>query len=114
MDIPYFRFIALREAREFIRTLAPEIREKIYYNIRKVSGGIRDRELFKKLDGTDIWEFRTIYKSNCYRLFSFWDRVEETFVIATHGIIKKTQKTPPKEILKAERIRKEYLSEKNQ
>lgn len=37
MDIPYFRFIALREAREFIRTLAPEIREKIYYNIRKVS-----------------------------------------------------------------------------
>jgi phage-related protein len=30
-------------------------------------------------------------------------------VIATHGIVKKTQKTPPKEIKKAEEIRKGYL-----
>ena len=33
-------------------------------------------------------------------------------VIATHGIIKKTQKTPPKEIAKAERIRQEYFKSK--
>ncbi len=36
-----------------------------------------------------------------YRLFAFWDKDEETLVIATHGIIKKTQKTSPKEIAKA-------------
>ena len=58
-----------------------------------------------------IWEFRTLYKSKAYRLFSFWDKTQgkETLVIATHGILKKTQKTPPKEIKKAEEIRKQYL-----
>ncbi|MGM9801564.1 MAG: type II toxin-antitoxin system RelE/ParE family toxin [Candidatus Limisoma sp.] len=35
-------------------------------------------------------------------------------VIVTHGIVKKTQKTPKKEIAKAERIRQEYYNEKNQ
>jgi phage-related protein len=30
-------------------------------------------------------------------------------VVCTHGILKKTQKTPKKEIEKAERIRKQYL-----
>ena len=33
-------------------------------------------------------------------------------VVATHGILKKTQKTPPKEIKKAEEIRKQYLNNK--
>ncbi|KAB4395500.1 type II toxin-antitoxin system RelE/ParE family toxin, partial [Bacteroides nordii] len=35
-----------------------------------------------------------------------------TLVIATHGFIKKTQKTPPKEIAKAEEIRKDYFNSK--
>ena len=46
----------------------------------------------------------------CNRLFAFWDTEEQALVIATHGIIKKTQKTPAKEIAKAERIRQEYLN----
>jgi phage-related protein len=33
-------------------------------------------------------------------------------VIATHGILKKTQKTPTKEILKAEEARKQYFKNK--
>lgn len=33
-------------------------------------------------------------------------------MIATHGIVKKTKKTPKKEIDKAERMRKEYFDEK--
>jgi phage-related protein len=33
-------------------------------------------------------------------------------VISTHGIVKKTQKTPPKEIEKAEEIRKQYMDNK--
>ena len=43
---------------------------------------------------------------------TFWDTEEETLVIATHGIVKKTQKTPLKEIAKAEEIRKEYFNNK--
>ena len=34
----------------------------------------------------------------------------DVLVIATHGFTKKTQKTPGKEIAKAERIRKEYFT----
>ena len=45
-------------------------------------------------------------------MFAFWDKDKETLVIATHGIIKKTQKTPSKEIAKAEAIRKEYFKNK--
>ena len=43
---------------------------------------------------------------------AFLDTEEETLVIATHGIVKKTQKTPLKEITKAEEIRKEYFNNK--
>ena len=43
---------------------------------------------------------------------AFSDTEEETLVIATHGIVKKTQKTPLKEIAKAEEIRKEYFNNK--
>jgi phage-related protein len=36
-----------------------------------------------------------------------------TIVIATHGIIKKTQKTPKKEIDKATELMKKYFEFKN-
>ena len=45
---------------------------------------------------------------------AFWDTEECALVIATHGVIKKTQKTPVKEIAKAEKIRKEYFYHKRQ
>lgn len=45
---------------------------------------------------------------------AFWDTEEDTLVIATHGIVKKTQKTPSKEIAKAERIRQEYFKSKGE
>ena len=45
-----------------------------------------------------------------YRLFAFWDMDKKALVICTHGIVKKQQKTPIKEIKKAEQIRKEYLN----
>ena len=73
-----------------------------------------DKELFKKLENSEIWEFRTLFNGSCYRLFSFWDTETETLVIATHGIVKKSQKTPPKEIIKAEEIRKKYFELKHQ
>lgn len=34
---------------------------------------------------------------------------QKTMLVITHGIIKKTQMTPAKEIAKAESIRKEYF-----
>ncbi|MDE6267147.1 MAG: type II toxin-antitoxin system RelE/ParE family toxin [Muribaculaceae bacterium] len=112
MDVPIFQFLLLEEARLFLKSIPEQARDKIYYNIKKIQGGIKDSELFKKLENTEIWEFRTLYHGTAYRLFSFWDKSSGAFVIATHGTIKKTQKTPPKEIVRAEEIRKRYFEQK--
>lgn len=106
---PVFRLILSTEADCFIQSIPEKAREKVRYNIRRIQKGEQNRELFKKLDGTEIWEFRTLFNKIAYRLFAFWDTEAETLVIATHGIVKKTQKTPSKEIAKAEEIRKLYF-----
>lgn len=113
MDKPLFQLLLLETARDFLKTIPIQARKKIYYNIRKVQGGIKDNELFKKLGDSEIWEFRTLYQGSAYRLFSFWDKDAETLVVAKHGIIKKTQKTPKKEIAQAETIMKQYFELKN-
>jgi len=102
----------LGDAIDFLNSLDEKTRKKIYYNARK-SQLINDTELFKKL--TDfIWEFRTLYERKYYRLLAFWDKTgkEEILVLATHGFIKKTKKTPKREIKKAEEIRKAYFNQK--
>lgn len=102
----------MKEALAFVRSLPLKVQEKITYNYKKIEQGVIDKELFKKLEDSNIWEFRTLYNGNCYRLFSFWDTETDTLVVATHGIIKKSQKTSVKEIAKAEDIRKQYFEQK--
>ena len=99
----------LIEAAEFIDKLDEKARDKIIYNIQKARI-VNDNELFKKLNG-EIWEFRTLYNKTHYRLFAFWDKTDnaDTVVISSHGIIKKTDKTPKTEIEKAENIRIQYF-----
>ena len=99
----------LPEASEFMLSIDQAAAKKLAYNVTKVCLGIKDKEVFKKLEGSDIWEFRALQGGNCYRLLSFWDTRTETLVVATHGIMKKSQKTPAKEIAKAEAIRKNYF-----
>lgn len=113
MNKKIIQVILSDEAEDFIRLQPLKAQQKIAYNIRKLESGVRDKELLKKLENTDIWELRTLFNGTCFRLFSFWDTEQQTLVIATHGIIKKTQKTPSKEIEKAEQIRNIYFNEKN-
>ena len=108
-----FRLALLEEAKKFIQSLPPQAYKKILYNIDRVAGGERNKELFKKLENSEIWEFRTLYNGIAYRLFAFWDTDMNTLVVATHGIIKKTQKTPKKEIARAQAIMKQYFEIKN-
>jgi phage-related protein len=93
-----FKVQFLIEAAEFIDKLDEKARDKIIYNIQKARI-VNDNELFKKLNG-EIWEFRTLYNKTHYRLFAFWDKTDnaDTVVISSHGIIKKTDKTPKNEI----------------
>ena len=113
MDKPLFKLITLKEAEEFLESLDPAVLRKVFYNIDKVAGGVKDADLFKKLGDTDIWEFRTSWQGVAYRLFAFWDKDGETLVVATHGLIKKSQKTPKSEIKHAQAIRKEYFETKD-
>lgn len=113
MDKPIFKLVTLPEANAFLESLAPSVLRKIFYNIRKVAGGVKDPDLFKKLGDSDIWEFRTSWQGIAYRLFAFWDKDGETLVVATHGLVNKTQKTPKSEIKHAQAIRKEYLETKD-
>lgn len=102
-----FKVKFLEEAKEFLDSLDEKPRDKIFYNIWK-SKISKDDELLKKLDD-EIWEFKTLYNKIAYRLFAFWDETENSLIIATHGIIKKTNKTPKREINKAKQLRAEYL-----
>lgn len=113
MDELKFRVEFLDDAKHFLDSLDEKSREKIIYNIWK-SRSTNDKELFKKLQD-EIWEFRTKYNKTYYRLFAFWDKTgkEDTVVISTHGLIKKTDKIPKKEIEKAERLRQHYFNDKN-
>jgi len=107
-----FDIVFLDETFEFLSNLEKKHYEKIIFNIRKTQTR-HDPELFKKLKD-EIWEFRTLYQGLHYRLFAFWDKAnsENTLVISTHGIVKKTSKTPDSDIQKAKQVRSRYFEDK--
>lgn len=109
MHSPKFKVEFSEEAVEFLDSLDEKVRDKIIYNVTKARF-TNDKELFKKLTD-EIWEFRTLFKKTYYRLFAFWDKYDNTgtLVIVTHGLIKKTNKTPQGDLEKAERSRKKYF-----
>lgn len=107
-----FEVTYMEEAIVFLESLPDKVKDKIAYNISK-SRYFMDKELFKKLND-DIWEFRTIYQGFKYRLLAFWDKDTGNLVIATHGFVKKTQKTPDSELARAEALRKKILQRENE
>lgn len=66
--------------------------------------------LFKKLKNTELWEIRVNFDKKAYRFFCFFH--EGNLLIITHGIIKKSQKTPAKEIKRAQELRKDFLKDR--
>ena len=108
-----FKVEFLPEAVEFMDSLDQKSQQKIYYNIKKAQL-TNDPELFKKLND-NIWEFRTFYNKTHFRIFAFWDKSQgqQTLVLSTHGLIKKTDRTTKTDLEKAERIREQYFEQKN-
>lgn len=107
-----FDIIFLEEAFSFLASLDRKHYEKVLFNIRR-SQTEHNPELFKKLTD-EIWEFRTLYQGLQYRLLAFWDKTNpvNTFVISTHGFIKKRSKVPDNEIQKARQLRLKYFEDK--
>ena len=108
----YFQTIFLEEANEFIADLDTKAARKILYNI-DLAEQTNDPRLFKKLR-EEIWEFRIRHGSNQIRLLAFWDKTDSrnTLVVATHGFVKKVDKVPENEILRAKNLRKKYFEAK--
>lgn len=108
----YFETRFLDEVNEFLAQLDPKTVKKIFYNI-DLAEQTNDPRLFKKLQ-FDIWEFRTKFAGFHIRLLAFWDKSDnkETLVIATHGIVKKVDKVPEKEIERAVRLKMNYFERK--
>ena len=69
------------------------------------------QKFFKYLEDTDgIYEIRVITTFKRIRILCFFDK--EDIVVLTNCFLKKTQKTPRKEIRLAERLKREYLNDK--
>ena len=74
------------------------------------SGGRVNGKYVKYLrDG--IFELRTEYEGNIYRVFFIFD--DGNIVVLFNGFQKKTQKTPKGELERAIRIKEEYYAEKS-
>lgn len=113
MDKP-IELIFLKQAEEFTDSIENNPKKKLFQAIRKTKERLFG-QWFTKLKSSDgIFEFRVDDNGKYYRLFAFWDTEgdEVTLVVATHGLIKKTNKTPTSEIRKAEQIKREYFEEK--
>ena len=68
-------------------------------------------KFFKCLDDTDgIYEIRIMTTFKNIRILCFVDKGE--LIVLTNCFLKKTQKTPRKEIKNAEKLKKEYMTEK--
>jgi phage-related protein len=106
--------IFLPLAEEFVDELNAKSKKKLFWAIRKTKERIIGQWFTKLKNSEGIYEYRFDESNKFYRLFAFWDSDDETetLIVGTHGIAKKTNKTPKEEIAKAERIKKEYFEEK--
>ena len=95
---------------QFLDRLPAGVVRKITWVLRIVEEeNLVPVQYFKKLKDTEeIWECRVNHGSNTYRILCFF--ASGNRLILTHGFMKKTQKTPQREISRAEGYRKDYLS----
>ena len=98
--------------KEFYVAQTKTVRDKINSVLKLVeSQRIIPKKFFRIIEGSDgIYEIRVEIESNIYRVFCCFD--DGAVVVLFHGIQKKSQKTPPKEIKRAEAIKKEYFNSK--
>jgi len=99
---------------DFLDSLSGKQAQKITWVLEIVEEyNIVPKQYLKKLANTDdIWEIRVILASNIFRLLGFFDGND--IVILTNGFVKKSQKTPQKEIKLAEKRKKDYLERKGE
>lgn len=97
---------------DFLKSLSEKEREKVDYGLVLLKTQDRLPVKFVKHIKEGLYELRTEYNGNIYRVFFIFD--EGKIVILFNGFQKKSQKTPAKEITKALKIKEEYYEYKRQ
>src|SRR5690606_302980 len=96
---------------DFFETLSEKTKGKIDEVLFMIT--ILERiptKFFKSIEGIKgLYEIRIEYESNIYRIFCCFDK--GNLVVLFNGFHKKTQKTPSKELQKAEKIMNDYFNE---
>lgn len=90
-----------------------KVQEKIEYVLDLVRFERRvPQKFFKQLENTDgIYEVKVITTFKSIRVLCFFDG--GNLVVLVNSFLKKTQKTPRKEIKLAEKLKKEYFKNKD-
>lgn len=98
---------------DFYKAQEDKVQEKIEYVLDLVRFERQvPKKFFKALENTDgIYEVRVITTFKSIRILCFFD--DGNLVVLANCFVKKTQKTPRKEIKLAEKLKKEYLKDKN-
>lgn len=98
---------------EFFAAQTPTVRRKIAQTLVWIQEVDRlPVSILRSIEGTKgLFEIRIESGGNIFRIFCCFDK--GNLVILFNAFQKKTQKTPPKEIEKAERLMKEYFDEKD-
>ena len=95
---------------DFIEQLSEGERRKIDYGLQLLKTQERLSTKFVKLIREGLFELRTEFNGNIYRVFFIFD--DGQIVVLFNGFQKKTQKTPSTEIEKALKIKDQYYAEK--
>lgn len=90
--------------------LEEKVQEKIHYGLLLLKTQNRLSKKFVKLIRDGLYELRTEYEGNIYRVFFIFD--DGNIVMLFNGFQKKSQKTPLSEINRAIRIKQAYYEDK--
>ena len=94
----------------FMETLKEKEQEKVQYGLLLLKSQDRLPKKFVKHIRDGVYELRTEYGGNIYRVFFIFD--EGNIVVLFNGFQKKAQKTPQGEIERAIKIKEAYYADK--
>ena len=95
---------------DFLKSLSEKEREKVDYGLVLLKTQDRLPVKFVKHIKEGLYELRTEYNGNIYRVFFIFD--DGNIVVLFNGFQKKTQKTPENEIELAIKIKESYYADK--
>ena len=99
--------------KKFLNSLTDKQAKKVAWVLRLIRDlNFIPKEYLKKMVNTnDIWEVRIQSSKDIFRILCFFDK--GNLIVLTNAFVKKTQKTPIKEIKLAEKRKQDYLERKN-